>query len=422
MPWRGWMGSPISSWLTTGRSRCAATTRWRASSTVPRSILRRARGYVPLAISLTHEAAEPILAVWRGAQERVCARPWSGGVPRASIWAILATERAYRAWTGAHRASRGLAGAHAPGRRPRSASRVSIHRVRRDARTGCDAFRSSITTPTSRAVLPTTGSTSRGDRGGLGRHGLRQRRAHVGRRVPAGGSGRRSSGGLTSRRSPMPGGEAAVREPWRMAAVFLQRGVWRGHRRSIGLPWRAWIARRGDPESRDRRGLNAPPTSSAGRLFDAVASLLGFGIAWNFEAQAAMELEALAKPKPAESLHGRISEGMPSSSGRRTSSGRGRGPLARRPPTASSKPLPRNAGRGDREHVRAPPGALCARSGRAQRRCVPERPPFPADGRRDSVAPAFRSTLITRFRPNDGGLALGQAAIAARFREDRSCV
>ena len=35
MPWPGCVGSPTSSWLTTGRSRCAATTRWRESSAVP---------------------------------------------------------------------------------------------------------------------------------------------------------------------------------------------------------------------------------------------------------------------------------------------------------------------------------------------------------------------------------------------------
>ena len=97
---------------------------------------------------------------------------------------------------------------------------------------------------------------------------------------------------------PMPGGDAAVREPWRMAAVFL-RAAYGATMETLDLAFMrrldpaAWrvLSRAAD------RGLNSPLTSSAGRLFDAVASLLGLRDRVAFEAQAAMELEALAEPE-----------------------------------------------------------------------------------------------------------------------------
>jgi hydrogenase maturation protein HypF len=97
---------------------------------------------------------------------------------------------------------------------------------------------------------------------------------------------------------PMPGGDAAVREPWRMAAVFL-RAAYDATMDTLDLAFMrrldpaAWrvLSRAAD------RGLNSPLTSSAGRLFDAVASLLGLRDHVAFEAQAAMELEALAEPE-----------------------------------------------------------------------------------------------------------------------------
>ncbi len=92
---------------------------------------------------------------------------------------------------------------------------------------------------------------------------------------------------------PMPGGDAAARQPWRMAAAHLQaagvdpRGL-QVHDRNAAR-WDRVLAGA-------RAGVNAPPTSSAGRLFDAVASLVGVRDAVTYEGQAAVELEHLADP------------------------------------------------------------------------------------------------------------------------------
>jgi hydrogenase maturation protein HypF len=94
---------------------------------------------------------------------------------------------------------------------------------------------------------------------------------------------------------PLPGGDAAVREPWRMAAAFL-RAAYGDSMSSLDLAFMRRLDRaawRVLSQAADR-GLNAPLTSSAGRLFDAIASLLGLRDRISFEGQAAMELEALA--------------------------------------------------------------------------------------------------------------------------------
>jgi hydrogenase maturation protein HypF len=89
---------------------------------------------------------------------------------------------------------------------------------------------------------------------------------------------------------PMPGGAAAIRQPWRMAAAYLNADaehldVARRHAEH----WPAIL-------SMAKRGVNSPLTSSAGRLFDAAAAILGVRDAINYEGQAAVELEQLADP------------------------------------------------------------------------------------------------------------------------------
>jgi hydrogenase maturation protein HypF len=107
-------------------------------------------------------------------------------------------------------------------------------------------------------------------------------------------SGFRRAGYL--RPLPLAGGTAAIRDPWRMAAVYLT-SAFGAAARELPLPVvRATSSRWGPVLELAAKGINAPITSSAGRLFDAAAALAGLRSSVVYEGQAAIELEQATDP------------------------------------------------------------------------------------------------------------------------------
>jgi hydrogenase maturation protein HypF len=94
---------------------------------------------------------------------------------------------------------------------------------------------------------------------------------------------------------PLAGGDAAVREPWRLGLSYLMDTFGAGAD-SLDLPlWKQVPSKKtAAVRAMIERGINTVETSACGRLFDAVASIVGLRQEVNFEAQAAIQLEAIA--------------------------------------------------------------------------------------------------------------------------------
>ena len=187
----------------------------------------------------------------------------------------------------------------------------------------------------------------------------------------------------------LPGGDAAVRQPWRMAVAWLLEAGWDGP-----LP-----GRNADQVAElVRTGLSSPWTTSMGRLFDAVAALCGLRDEVTYEGQAAVELEAIADPEE------RGAYDMPGLDARPTI-------LAvaadRADPAIVSARFHNTVARATAEALTVAGEEVVVLSGGVfQNRLLLTRT-------RDALEALGHRVLVPeRLPPNDGGISYGQAAIA----------
>lgn len=220
---------------------------------------------------------------------------------------------------------------------------------------------------------------------------------------------------------PLPGGDAAVQRPHRMALAHLH---------AAGIAWdtpphtELPCVRATDPAERRvllhqfRTGLGCVPTSSAGRLFDAVASLVGLCHVAGFEAQAAMALEAAAHT----ALHTDTEAYPLPLAGAGPPWVMDTGPLLRAAVSdvLAAVPAPVVAARFHRALATAVlDAALAARDSTGLDRVAVSGGVFCNAALLRLVSEALRTASFQVLRhhtvpPNDGGLALGQIAVAAR--------
>jgi len=205
----------------------------------------------------------------------------------------------------------------------------------------------------------------------------------------------------------LPGGDRAVRQPWRMACAWLLEAGWEG-------PLPGPDPRRSEQVAElVRSGLSSPLTTSMGRLFDAVAALCGLRDEVTYEGQAAVELEAAVDPWE----RGRYE--LPVTAA---------GVLDARPAVLA---VARDVAAG------APPGAVSARFHAAVAAATAEAVSRIGLGTVVLSGGVFQNrTLLAatagaleargrrvlvpeRLPPNDGGVSYGQAAVAAARGEER---
>ncbi|MDQ6801571.1 MAG: carbamoyltransferase HypF, partial [Acidobacteriota bacterium] len=191
----------------------------------------------------------------------------------------------------------------------------------------------------------------------------------------------------------LPGGEAAIREPWRLAvAARVDAGL-------EGLSPRV--------EQMLKKKLNCPDATSVGRWFDAVAALCGLRETITFEGQAAMELETIAdregEPYPFE-ITGEGEIDLRPMIRAIVAGGETAGLIAARFHETLAQAVAQMC-----ERVRKTDNidTVALSGGCFQNKLLTERSTELLQKR------GFEVLLHRRVPPNDGGIALGQAAVAA---------
>jgi len=209
----------------------------------------------------------------------------------------------------------------------------------------------------------------------------------------------------------LPGGDRAAREPWRMACAWLVAATGPEPELPPALRDRVepglWRAVAGLATS----GFAAPQTTSAGRLFDAVAALCGLHARVTYEGQAAIELEARVDPGTRDAYPLPLTEelvldaretiraivaDLAAGASTATVAARFHNALA----TATAGACAVAAGRGGLETVVLSGGVF-------QNRALLERTAAALE------RAGLRVLTPERLPPNDGGIAYGQAAVAA---------
>jgi len=212
---------------------------------------------------------------------------------------------------------------------------------------------------------------------------------------------------------PLAGGDAAVREPWRLGLSYLM-DTFGDRAESLDLPvWKHVPAKKvAAVRAMIERSINTVETSACGRLFDAVASISGLRHEVNFEAQAAIELEMSVVAGVEENYPFEISDGEPWQVDMRPAiegivrdvlSGKALGAIATKFHNAVSATVVDVCTR-----LRAAErlNRVCLSGGTFQNVYLLERT---VAGLRSN---GFEVFLHAKVPPNDGGISLGQAVIA----------